>query len=179
MTEIRDVAGLPVTPYNGTGGWSGTETSKARAEYMVASGELSKTQRGVIQHLLTAKAYGATWKEIRLPDTKSGGFMHHGSISGALSNLHKKGTISRLTSKRDGCLVYVCNEWVGDRESSPFTPHKKQRTKFSLSDKDKPNPKAVSDYLMRQPIMVKVHDALIPITPQVAEGMAREIADLS
>ena len=28
MTEIRDVAGLPVTPYNGTGGWSGTETSR-------------------------------------------------------------------------------------------------------------------------------------------------------
>lgn len=178
MTEIREVAGLPVTPYNGTGGWSGTETSKARAEYMVESGELSKTQRGVLQHLLTAKAHGATWKEIRLPDTKNGGFMHHGSISGALSNLHKKGTISRLTSKRDGCLVYVCNEWVAQRELSAFKAHPTKNTKFRLVD-DKPNPRAIADYLLRQPLMVKHADALIPITPQVAEEMAREITDLS
>lgn len=132
MTEIRDVAGLPVTPYNGTGGWSGTETSKARAEYMVESGELSNAQRGVLQHLLTAKAYGATWKEIRLPDTKGGGFMHHGSISGALSNLHKKGKISRLTSKRDGCLVYVCNEWVDGRALSASKTYRKRTSVFRL-----------------------------------------------
>ena len=131
MTEIRDVAGLPVTPYNGTGGWSGTDTSEARAQWMIESGELSNTQRGVVQHLSTAKAYGATWKEIRLPD-KNGGFMHHGSISGALSNLHKNGRISRLTSKREGCLVYVLNEWVQGRELSAPKKHKKRRSVFRL-----------------------------------------------
>ena len=132
MTEIRNVAGLPVAPYNGTGGWSGTDTSEARAQYMIESGELSNTQRGVVQHLSTAKAYGATWKEIRLPDTKNGGFMHHGSISGALSNLHKDGRISRLTSKREGCLVYVLNDWVQGRELSAPKTYKKRRSVFRL-----------------------------------------------
>lgn len=131
MTDIRNVAGLPVTPYNGTGGWSGTDTSAARADYMVESGQLSKTQHGVIQHLSTAKAYGATWKEIRIPD-ENGGFMHHGSISGALSNLHKDGRISRLTSKRDGCLVYVLNEWTQGRELSAPRTYKKRRSVFRL-----------------------------------------------
>ena len=131
MTEIRNVAGLPVAPYNGTGGWSGTDTSEARAQYMIESGQLSKTQQGVVQHLSTAKAYGATWKEIRLPDG-NGGFMHHGSISGALSNLHKDGRISRLTSKRDGCLVYVLNDWVQGRELSAPKTYKKRRSVFRL-----------------------------------------------
>ena len=129
MVQIR--AGLPVKPYNGTGGWSGSDTSKERAEWMVSSGELSKTQQGVIRHLSTAKAYGCTWKEIQLPDG-NGGTMHHGSISGALSNLHKDGRISRLTSKRDGCLVYVLNEWVQGRELSAPKTYKKRRSVFRL-----------------------------------------------
>ena len=179
MSEIREVAGLPVTPYNGTGGWSGTQTSKDRAERMVSTGDLSRTQACVIQQLSAQKYDGCTVHEIAILRQDGEGYMHHGSVSGALSNLHQHGKISRLESKRNNCHIYVLNAFVGDRQLSPFSPHKRKKTKFSLSDKAKPNPKAVSDYLMRQPLMVKVHDALIPITPQVAEEMAREIADLS
>ena len=179
MTEIREVAGLPVTPYNGTGGWSGTQTSKDRAERMVSTGELSRTQALVIQQLAARRYDGCTVHEIQILKQDGNGYMHHGSVSGALSNLHQHGKISRLAEKRNNCHIYVLNHFAKDRQLSPFTPHKKHKTKFSLSDKDKPNPKAVSDYLMRQPLMVKVHDAIIPITPQVAEEMAREIADLS
>ena len=179
MNEIRNVGGLPVTPYNGTGGWSGTQTSKDRAERMVSSGELSRTQAIVVQQLAYKQMDGCTVHEISIPTEDGQGWMHHGSVSGALSNLHQHGKISRLASKRNNCHIYCLNTFVRDRELSPFTPHKKHKTKFQLSDKATPNPKAVADYLMRQPLMVKVHDALIPITPQVAEEMAREITDLS
>lgn len=177
MTEIRDVAGLPVTPYNGTGGWSGTQTSRDRAERMVATGDLSRTQACVMKQLAQAQRDGCIVHEITILRQNGNGYMHHGSVSGALSNLHQHGKISRLESKRNNCHIYVLNEFVDGRELSPFTPHKKHKTtKFSL--KDQPSPKSVADYLMRQPLMVKVHDALIPITPQVAEQMAKEIADL-
>lgn len=181
MTEIREVAGLPVTPYNGTGGWSGTQTSKDRAERMVSRGELSRTQAIVVQQLGARRYDGCTVHEIQILKENGDGYMHHGSVSGALSNLHQHRKISRLAEKRNNCHIYVLNAFVNDRQLSPFTPHKRKNTKtaFSLSDKAQPNPKAVSDYLMRQPLMVKVHDALIPITPQVAEEMAREITDLS
>ena len=126
MTELREVAGLPVTPYNGTGGWSGSEASKERAYYLIQSGELSRYQTLILQHLLTAKAYGATWAEISIP-TKNGHKAHHGSISGPLSNLHKAGHISRLAEKRNRSHIYVINEWVMGRETSPYKPNKRTR----------------------------------------------------
>ncbi len=138
MTEIRNVGGLPVTPYNGTGGWSGTQTSKDRAERMVSTGDLSRTQASVIQQLAYRQMDGCTVHEISIPTADGQGWMHHGSVSGALSNLHQHGKISRLADKRNNCHIYCLNTFVRGRELSPFTPHKKHKTKFSLSDKPKP-----------------------------------------
>ena len=178
MNEIREVAGLPVTPYNGTGGWSGTDTSKARAEYDVRTGNLSRTQLLVIKALGEAQYLGCIVHDIKIPKKNGDGYMHHGSVSGALSNLHMNGKIDRLQLKRNGCHIYVLPQYVEGRNRSAFRHHAPKPTKFTLSD-NQPSPQAVADYLMRQPLMVKVHDALIPITPQVAEEMAREITDLS
>ena len=175
MVQIR--AGLPVKPYKGTGGWSGTETSKDRAEYDVRSGNLSRTQLLVVQALGDAMSHGCIVHEIKIPRKDGNGYMHHGSVSGALSNLHMVGKISRLAEKRGNCHIYVLNKYVNDRQLSAFTPHPPKETKFRLVD-DKPNPRAIADYLLRQPLMVKHADALIPITPQVAESMAAEISDL-
>lgn len=138
MTEIREVAGLPVTPYNGTGGWSGTQTSKDRAERMVSTGELSRTQAIVVQQLGARRYEGCTVHEIEILREDGNGYMHHGSVSGALSNLHQHKKISRLAEKRNNCHIYVLNHFAKGRELSAFTPHKRHKTKFSLSDKPKP-----------------------------------------
>lgn len=43
--------------------------------------------------------------------------VHHGSASGALSNLHKSGDIARLAQMRDRNKVYVLGRYVAGRET--------------------------------------------------------------
>jgi DNA-binding MarR family transcriptional regulator len=95
------LAELPVTPYAGTGGWSGTETSKARAEDDKKSGRLSQRQQDVLRALYD-QPEGLIWSEIA--DALR---LHHGQASGALSNLHKAGLVFQLVTPRDKCLPYV------------------------------------------------------------------------
>ena len=90
----------PERPYTQEGaksaGWSGTETSKAAEPVRAAS------QKQVLAYVLTSGKGGATVKEVR--DATG---LHHGVASGALSVLHKRGHLARLTEKRGGCRVYV------------------------------------------------------------------------
>lgn len=67
--------------------------------------------------------WGVTWKEVA--DTLQ---THHGAASGALSNLHEKGWVVRLTEKRDRCAVYVTPEYVGGRSVSP---RRSQRDRYA------------------------------------------------
>lgn len=69
--------------------------------------------------------WGWTVAEVRhaIPDE------HHGTISGALSNLHQKGLVARLKERRSRCQVYVVPEFVGDRETAPHG-----RKKSGLTD---------------------------------------------
>jgi hypothetical protein len=99
-------------PYNGSSGWSGTDTSKERAEYNDTYGKTQQIQAFVFRWLMWRNEKGATWREI----AEASGW-HHGSVSGALSVLHKEGRISRLLEKRDRCRVYVLNEYVSGRET--------------------------------------------------------------
>jgi hypothetical protein len=64
-------------------------------------------QESIISLLLPTKV-GFTWKELQreLRDT-FGERAHHGTISGALSTLHKKGVVFSLKSKRNNCKPYV------------------------------------------------------------------------
>lgn len=99
-------------PYNGTSGWSGTDTSAERA-FLRDSGEATKTtQRETIRFLQEQKQFGVTWKE--LADEFG---WHHGTASGVLSVLHKDEQIARLLSKRDKCRVYVHPDYVDGRET--------------------------------------------------------------
>jgi len=90
----------PARPYIQDGqksaGHSGTETSKAAEPVRAAS------QKQVLAYVLTNGKGGATVKEVR--DATG---LHHGVASGALSVLHKRGHLARLTEKRGGCRVYV------------------------------------------------------------------------
>lgn len=56
-------------------------------------------------------AHGLTVAELRDIATDH----HHGTLSGTLSNLHRKGEIAMLTEKRKRCRVYVLPENVNGR----------------------------------------------------------------
>jgi hypothetical protein len=107
----------PALPYpdavtGQSSGWSGSDTSAARAHRDDTSGRTSKRQRLVMALLSDAGFKGLTYTEL-------GGItgMHHGQSSGVLSNLHHKGRIARLAQKRHGCKVYVMPEWADGREA--------------------------------------------------------------
>lgn len=100
----------PVKPYAGTSGWSGSDTSRERAETQDGNGVTAKRQIDVLNMLEDAGAAGLTWWQI---SDMTGD--HHGAVSGALSVLHKNGHISRLTERRGKSQIYVCNQHVNGR----------------------------------------------------------------
>ena len=117
----RDAQGkiIPVLPYAGTSGWSGSDTSRERAEREDSDGTTTERQRLVLEYVGAGEHDGATVKELR---TDFG--WHHGQASGALSNLHKAGYLARLTERRERCAVYVLPEFVQDRETAPHGNNK-------------------------------------------------------
>ena len=105
LIAAMTAAMVPSMPYNGTGGHSGSDTSKERAEREADDGTLAKRQREVMAFLWARSDYGATWNEV----AEHLG-IHHGSASGALSNLHKAGRIVRTTDRRGRSEVYMIAE---------------------------------------------------------------------
>jgi Ser/Thr protein kinase RdoA (MazF antagonist) len=108
MTDMQ----LGLLPYNGTSGWSGTDTSEQRAELNDNSGITGRNQRIALKFLSLEGEHGLTWVELAAITQ-----WHHGASSGVLSVLHKEGKISRLLEKRTRCRVYVLNEYVSGRET--------------------------------------------------------------
>lgn len=77
--------------------------------------DLPPRLREVLYAVGSDQEFGVTWRDIaRMLN------LHHGQASGALSNLHKRGFIARLTEKRDRCSVYVTNRFVLDRDTLPY-----------------------------------------------------------
>lgn len=99
-------------PYAGTSGWSGTETSRQRAEREDSSGITGQRQRLVLAILRDAVTRGLTVKDVREYTN-----WHHGQASSALTNLHRAGAIQRLSETRDRCKVYVLPEYAQGRET--------------------------------------------------------------
>lgn len=60
--------------------------------------------------------YGLTWRDY----ARMRPGVHHGSASGALSNLHRSGLIVRLTERRNGAGIYVLPERVAGRTVVPY-----------------------------------------------------------
>lgn len=97
------------TIYNGTGGFVNRPASKNRAINEVTSGKLTERQNQVLQVLDEAGADGLTWHvcgEIL--------GLHHGQISGALSNLHGCGEVFTLNQLLKGCHPYVHRKYRSD-----------------------------------------------------------------
>lgn len=102
MTDDNQLE-LPIVPYLGTGGYAhGSDSSRARAEREASDGTLSRRQQMVLGVLGDLGATGATWKELgeRLQ-------MHHGQVSGVLSNLHRAGLVFQIREPRGRCMPYV------------------------------------------------------------------------
>lgn len=102
-------------PYAGTSGYSGSEASRQRAEDRDSSGKTANVQATLARFVTAGGPRGHTIKEIRncFPDD------HHGTLSGALTALHKAGRVLRLTEQRDKCSVYVAPQFLLGREAVP------------------------------------------------------------
>lgn len=107
---------LPRTPYAGTSGFSGTDTSESRARTEDSNGTTSERQRVTYRYVQSGRYNGITVRELR---ERAG--LHHGQASSALSVLHKEGVIERLSETRGRCKVYVVREWVAGRPTEPHS----------------------------------------------------------
>ena len=111
-------------PYNGTAGWSGTDTSEQRALDNLHSGRELNNQQKALKFLKMRGIEGCTWKELSTATE-----WHHGTASGVLSVLHKSGAIVRTIKTRHRCKVYVHQDYkdqvmqdkISKREK--FCPH--------------------------------------------------------
>jgi hypothetical protein len=107
-----------IIPYGTKGsGWSGSETSRERAEREDASGITGKRQAQVFALLATHTSKGMTVKEVE--DALSIG---HGPASSALTHLHRAERVVRLQERRMNQQVYVLRGYAGGRLESPYRP---------------------------------------------------------
>ena len=116
--------------YGDTLGWSGSSTSRERAEDEAESGLASARLSRTYDLVKGNGPYGLTVRELRgLTD------WHHGQASGALSNLHKVGDLARLHDQRGHCKIYVVPEFVlgrlTERQGRHIAP---QAASVDLSD---------------------------------------------
>ena len=106
------------TPFGGsepTSGWAGSDTSKARATQADRDGTTAGRWNATQSAASEAGPFGITY-----PDLCEKYGWNHGQASGVLSTMHKAGRLSRLTTKRNKCKVYVLPDQVRDRETEPY-----------------------------------------------------------
>jgi hypothetical protein len=115
MDNLFDFDDTPALAYAGTSGWSGTDTSRERAKRNDANGTTLTTQKSVLDAVECSGFDGMTVADIRkqFPDR------HHGTLSGALTNLHMEGQLLRLKAKRMGCKIYVVPRYQSNRDIEP------------------------------------------------------------
>jgi hypothetical protein len=110
-------------PYNGTAGWSGTDTSKARAVDNIITRREETNQQKTLA-ILKQYPQGLTWKDVAIANN-----WHHGTASGVLSVLHTSGAIVRTYTVRNKCKVYVHQDFKDEVKIEPrkkpekFCPH--------------------------------------------------------
>lgn len=106
----------PSLEYAGTSGNVNVDTSRDATTHADLTGITAMAQRYVLTLAGQRGARGVTVVELRENDTS----LHHGRISGALSNLHKAGRLAALRERRGNARVYVLPECVEGREVRLF-----------------------------------------------------------
>lgn len=104
---------LPFLPYAGTGGHAGSEASRDRAEREAGDGTLADRQRAVLDYLDYIGISGATWATVGQHLA-----LHHGQVSGALSNLHAGGAVFMLRKRHNRSHPYVHAKYRGFYQDS-------------------------------------------------------------
>ena len=102
---------VPILPYAGTSGHSGSITSRQRAVIEDETGITSRRQTMALDALRESGTEGLTYKDLCL---RFG--WHHGQASGVLSVLHKEHQIARLATSRNRCRIYVASGFVNGRK---------------------------------------------------------------
>ena len=95
--------------YEGTSGSVARQTSIDREAYERDAGETKARAIRVMVILNDYGAEGRTWKELQAEyQARHRVQLHHGQISGLLSNLHKDGQVfTSPVVKRANCLAYI------------------------------------------------------------------------
>ena len=91
--------------YAGTSGFVSQPASAQRAQREAATGEATARASAVLK-ALESHSEGLTWKQLATLMN-----LHHGQVSGALSNLHKSGHVFMLEKQRDRCHPYCHAKW--------------------------------------------------------------------
>lgn len=103
--DLFSITDEELLPYAGTAGFVTQPASALRAQREASTGEATARARAVLAHL-EANPDGLTWKQLGTAMN-----LHHGQISGALSNLHKAGAVFMLNKQRDRCHPYCHAKW--------------------------------------------------------------------
>jgi len=128
LFDILTTPRTPVAPYGGTSGWSGSSTSRERAETYDSTGVTSYRQRRTMALLSDAGSEGMTWVDLAQALD-----VHHGAASGVLSTLHKVGAICRVERRRNRCQVYVLRQHVrSDDVVVEYRPNVSARMMLSI-----------------------------------------------
>lgn len=96
----------PTLPYGGTEGHAKHPSSANRL------GVSGKVQPGVLQRATAMGVHGVTSREVQTALGRG-----HGTVSGALSALHRSGHLAMLQNQRGGQHVYVIPVMVAGRET--------------------------------------------------------------
>jgi hypothetical protein len=95
--------------YAGTSGFVNRQTSIDREQYERDSGETKIRGKRFLEILYGEWEDGVTWRELQdIYQRRHGVELHHGQISGLLTNLHKSGKVFiSPNQKRKGCYAYI------------------------------------------------------------------------
>lgn len=121
---------LNFTAYGDTAGFVDRPASQLRAVNEIKDGSLSKRQQDILEQLDQAGVGGTTWQVLGQILN-----LHHGKISGALSNLHACRQVFMLRVTRDRCHPYIHIKYRGiytDAEVYDLPARTKNTERLSL-----------------------------------------------
>lgn len=110
---------------DGTPGWSGSSTSREASTHP----RVAPTQDRVHNVVIDAAELGTTQSEASALLN-----LGHGTVSGALTRLHRAGKITRLTERRNKQQVYILPEHVNGRQKAPYRPQTGTKPVVSASE---------------------------------------------
>ena len=122
---VKKVNDINPFQYNGTSGSVPRDTSVQREQHERETGKTSLRAERFMGLLENSGAYGLTWRDLQTRYRQRYGVeLHHGQISGMLSNLHKDGSVFTTTVlKRQNCLAYLpfsARHWFADEQRHDY-----------------------------------------------------------